>query len=175
MSTLPTTLLDFADATPPRFQPVDDRVMGGRSMSRMRTGDAGVGIFEGVLSPVHDGGFASVRANLESLDLSDGAGIVLRVRGDGRRYRVTLRNDRRMSGTNHQARLEPPADDWAEVVIPFGDFRPRLRGREVPDAAPLDPSRIRQVGFVISDGQAGPFRLEVAWARGWDGKEPLPE
>ncbi|WP_369294113.1 CIA30 family protein [Klebsiella pneumoniae] len=31
----------------------------------------------------------------------------------------------------------------------------------------LDPSRITQVGLMIVDRQAGPFRLEVAWLDAW--------
>ena len=36
-----------------------------------------------------------------------------------------------------------------------------FRGREVPGAPPLNPARIRQVGLMIAERQAGPFAVEV--------------
>jgi Complex I intermediate-associated protein 30 (CIA30). len=38
---------------------------------------------------------------------------------------------------------------------------PVWRGRYVRGAKPLDRSSIRQVGFMISDGKAGPFQLDI--------------
>jgi hypothetical protein len=43
----------------------------------------------------------------------------------------------------------------------LGEFRPSFRGRAVPDAPPLDPARVRQVGLLIADRQAGPFALAM--------------
>jgi hypothetical protein len=38
---------------------------------------------------------------------------------------------------------------------------PTFRGRVVATAPPLDPGRVRQVGLMIADRQAGAFRLAV--------------
>ena len=35
--------------------------------------------------------------------------------------------------------------------------------RLVSDARPLAPAGIRSLGFMISDGQAGPFELLIDW------------
>lgn len=43
------------------FSPVDDRVMGGRSESRLRHEPAGNAVFDGEASLADGGGFASVR------------------------------------------------------------------------------------------------------------------
>jgi monofunctional biosynthetic peptidoglycan transglycosylase len=140
--------------------------MGGRSASRFRATRDGTGIFEGVVSLENNGGFASVRAGIESADLSGLTGVRLRVRGDGHRYRLTLRNDRKLSGLNYMHDFPTTAGEWTEVILPFAGFQASIRGYRPPDAPPLDPSRIRQVGLMIADKQAGPFRLEVAWIRG---------
>lgn len=160
---------DWTTPGGPRPEAVDDRVMGGRSRSRFRLSEDGTGIFEGVVSLENQGGFASVRAGIENVDLGSAKGVVIRAKGDGARYRLALRNDRRMAGINYFHDCHPPADEWAEIALPFTGFRPSLRGRTPPQAPPLDPRRIRQIGFMIADGQAGPFRLEVAWVRGWHG------
>jgi monofunctional biosynthetic peptidoglycan transglycosylase len=36
-----------------------------------------------------------------------------------------------------------------------------FRGFAVRDAGRLDPARVRQIGFLIADKQAGGFRLEI--------------
>lgn len=162
-------LLDFSAPQAPRFQAIDDRVMGGRSGSRMRRTPEGTGIFEGLVSLENRGGFASVRGSIPETDLSVSDGVRIRVRGDGRRYRLVLRNDGRFSGVNHMQDFQPPAGRWWEVGLPFRGFEPSVQGSRPRHARPLDPSRIKQVGFMIADGEEGPFRLEVAWIRGWDG------
>ncbi len=67
---------------------------------------------------------------------------------------------------NYQAEFATSDGDWVEAFLPFDDFEVRRRGSKPRNAEPLDPSRIRQVGLMVSDGHPGPFRLEVAWIRG---------
>lgn len=165
MDNLGPFLVDFSEPGAPDPSPVNDQVMGGRSVSRWRRDAGGYGVFEGLVSLADGGGFASVRAALENTDLSGHAGVVVRVRGDGKRYRLILRNDRGLSGINHMHDFVAPDGEWREVVLPFAGFRPSRRGRTPPDAPPLDPARIRQLGLMIADRQAGPFHLEVAWIR----------
>lgn len=171
MATPTPFLLDFSEPGAPRLDPVDDVVMGGRSASRFRRTGEGTGVFEGRVSLAAGGGFASVRGTLDDTDLSDCPGVLLRVRGDGKRYRLTLRNDRRLSGVNWMQPLEPPAGEWVELPLPFSGFEPSRMGYRPSNPKPLDPAHIRQVGFMIADRQDGPFRLELAWIRGWDGSE----
>lgn len=40
--------------------------------------------------------------------------------------------------------------DWTTVFIPWHEFVLVKRARSVPDYPPLDPSRIRQFGLVLS-------------------------
>jgi NADH dehydrogenase [ubiquinone] 1 alpha subcomplex assembly factor 1 len=42
---------------------------------------------------------------------------------------------------------------------------PTFRGRVLTDVPPLNPAEGNSVGFIISDKQAGPFRLEVGWIK----------
>jgi hypothetical protein len=47
------------------------------------------------------------------------------------------------------------------VAIPLAAFRARFRGRVLDDAPPLDPARVRELGFMIGERQAGPFALAL--------------
>ena len=42
---------------------------------------------------------------------------------------------------------------------------PTFRGRILTDVPPLNPAKVSSVGFLISDKQKGPFKLEVAWIK----------
>lgn len=58
-----------------------------------------------------------------------------------------------------QQQLSGMPGEWVDV--PFDRFRPVFRGRNVPDAPPLNPSEIGEVALMIKDRQEGPFRLLV--------------
>jgi NADH dehydrogenase [ubiquinone] 1 alpha subcomplex assembly factor 1 len=140
--------------------PVDDRVMGGLSWSRAAASAEGL-VFAGDLSLEQNGGFASIRTRPRGYDLAGTRALVLRVRGDGKTYKLGIRTDDAFDGVQYQARFLTRADGWEDVRLPIADFAPRFRGRPVP-APPLDPARIRTFGLLIADRQAGPFRLVVA-------------
>lgn len=151
---------DQPEATAP-WQAIDDRVMGGVSASRMHHDPAGHGVFSGEVSLENNGGFASVRAVAEVPEAATGAlACLLEVRGDGRRYKFNLRTDGGFDGITHQASFQPPAGEWAVVRLPLEGFVATWRGRPA-SAGPISAAQIRQVGLLIADRQAGPFRLDV--------------
>lgn len=145
------------------WEAVDDRVMGGVSRSRVRHDPAGHAVFEGTLSLLQGGGFASVRADV-ALPADGGAprAWLLEVRGDGRRYRFSLRTSGGFDGVSYQASLQPPAGEWRMVELASADFVPTFRGRVV-DALPLDPARVRKIGLMLADRQPGTFALALRW------------
>jgi hypothetical protein len=157
-------LLDFVEPDEVAlFRPVDDVVMGGVSRSRFEQAEPGVARFSGEVSLEQGGGFASVRTPPRDWGAQGARALLLRVRGDGRRYKLTLRTDDAFDGVQYQARFEPAAGEWTVVQLPLADFTASFRGRPVSGAPPLDPAAIRALGFMISDRQAGPFELLVDW------------
>jgi hypothetical protein len=140
---------------------IDDAVMGGVSSSRLRHDPAGCAVFEGKVSLERNGGFASVRSRPGNLGVPGASTYLLEVCADGKRYKLNLRTDDAFDGVNYQARFDAPAGLWTTVRLPLGDFRPTFRGRIVSGAPPLDPARVRQVGLMIADRQAGGFRLAI--------------
>jgi NADH dehydrogenase [ubiquinone] 1 alpha subcomplex assembly factor 1 len=146
------------DMTPGPWQTINDGVMGGISSSRMVQEDGGLS-FEGQLSLENNGGFASVRRPLD-VDLSKAAGVRLDVRGDGRTYQFRVRQDERFDGVAWRAEFST-SGEWQTVELAFDEFVPVFRGRRVPDAGPVVPATIRQIGFMLADKTPGPFKLEI--------------
>jgi monofunctional biosynthetic peptidoglycan transglycosylase len=141
--------------------PVNDVVMGGVSRGLLEANGNGSAVFHGEVSLEHNGGFASIRSKPEPRDLSACTGIELRVCGDRRRFKLNLKADRLLDGILHRARFETEPGSWQTIRLPFTDFQPTFRGRVLEAAEPLDLSRITSLGLMISDRQAGRFRLEV--------------
>jgi len=144
--------------SPDPWRAINDGVMGGVSSGRMVQSGENLR-FEGALSLENNGGFASVRRLVDE-DLSEATGIRLQVRGDGRTYQFRLRQDGRFDGVAWRAEFTTTGD-WQSVDISFDDFVPVFRGRRVPQAGPVVPPAIRQIGFMLADKTPGPFALEV--------------
>ena len=163
-------IMDIVDFSQPESLPwsiVNDGVMGGRSSSDLERTGEGTALFKGFVSLENNGGFASVRARLESVDLSVYEGVTVRFRGDGRRYQVRFRMDGSFDGVAYQTEFATTAGEWTEVTLPFRGFMPSFRGRVPRGAGPLEPALIRQMGFLIGDKKEGPFQLEIAWVRAY--------
>jgi hypothetical protein len=156
-------LLDFSSTTDSAaWQVVNDDVMGGISTSRFEQ-VGGVAVFQGEISLENNGGFASVRSQPARHDLTGCDAFVVRVRGDGHRYKFTVRTDGGFDAPLYQCAFETKRGKWQEHRLPFQDFVPTFRGRVLTGIPPLEPSRVASVGFLISGKQAGRFRLEIAY------------
>lgn len=151
---------------------IDDVVMGGVSESNIRLHES-VALFSGTVSTANSGGFASVRTRTfdPPLNLSGYAGIVLRVKGDGNRYKFMLRTETDWDGVAYCRSFDTVADTWLTVQIPFSELVPIFRAKTVVNAKPLEPSCIRAVQLMLSkfeyDGALNPaftpgsFQLQV--------------
>jgi hypothetical protein len=150
-------LLDFSQPEVVRaFRVVNDDVMGGVSTSRLSPA-AGAMLFDGTVSLENNGGFASFRGPVR---FPAGSGVLLlTVRGDGRRYKLTLKLDDGSSTPQYQAAFVAPPE-WQTLRFKSDDFAASFRGRAV--AAPtVRFADVQYVGLLISDQQAGAFRIEV--------------
>jgi len=147
----------------PRWIAVNDGVMGGLSQGGPVVAD-GQMQFSGELSLANNGGFSSVRSVGRNFDLSDAAAVLLRVRGDGRRYQLRLATDARYRGTSvsYGAAFDTTAGEWTVVRLPLDSLQPTVRGLALP-GPPLDPTQVREIGVLIGDKREGPFALTVDW------------
>ena len=143
------TLYDFAhEGSIVRFRPINDGVMGGVSSGELVAARGGEGaLFQGVVSFENNGGFASVRSLPEDHRLAGYSGVTLRVKGDGKRYKVTLKTSPALDGVQYQARIQPPVGEWMDLSIPFSAFIPTFRGRVLNDVSGIDPAIDRDRGL----------------------------
>ncbi|GAX62547.1 NADH:ubiquinone oxidoreductase complex I intermediate-associated protein 30 [Candidatus Scalindua japonica] len=150
---------------------LNDGVMGGLSQSQIDYSDSNTAIFKGTVSLENNGGFASTRTIPRPYDLDGYNGILLRVKGDGRIYQLRLRTSDRLDGVSYRYPFATEADTWMKVSIPFHECVPVFRGRILEDVEPIRPEEIQQIGFLISNKQAGEFQLEIDWIKAYTQKQ----
>ncbi len=158
-----TTLCEFDSVdSVTNWVSVDDRVMGGVSVSQMSYAGDGLALFSGNMSLANNGGFASVRLADSVYDLSEFTGVELRVRGGNLTYQFRFQTDiARISYT--QPFVAP--DEWTTVRLPFEAFEATFFGRRVVDAPAMNTSFLRTLTFMLSDSQAGEFELLIDWIK----------
>jgi monofunctional biosynthetic peptidoglycan transglycosylase len=165
-------IVDFTEPEGAQWIIVNDGVMGGLSTSDLELTEESTGLFSGFVSLDNNGGFASIRATFQSMDLSPYRGVTLKVRGDGRRYQLRFRLDGTFDGVAYTTEFDTNPGEWMEIDLPFQAFQPTFRGRVPRRAGPFDLTRIRQMSFLIGDKKEGPFKLEIAWVRTLDQEGP---
>ena len=146
-----------------RWMVVNDDVMGGVSKSKIYLHSEGYLLFAGEVSTNYGGGFASVRTDYKNWDIGHYAGFILRVKGDGKNYQFRCRLGNNINQIAYRHYFQANNEDWQEILLPFKEFVPTFRGRVLTNFPQLDPKKIKQLGFMISDKQVGYFKLEIDW------------
>jgi len=150
-------MLDFSSPDVVRtFQVINDGVMGGLSRSRLDPA-SGCMSFTGEVSLENNGGFASFRGPVRFP--ADAKALLLTVRGDGRRYKLTIKLDDDAGTAQYQAAFVA-SREWRTLRFLPADFQASFRGRAVA-APPVQFADVRYVGLLISDKQSGPFTIEL--------------
>ena len=155
-------ITDFTNLAAQKWKTVNDGVMGGLSYSHLQIQEDGNGVFIGEVSLENGGGFASVK-NQTPLNLEGFENIHIRVKGDGKQYSFRLRTGNAMQ-KNHWAyeiRFQTDVETWEKVKLPLSEFKAVYRGKLLNNVPEIDLSAIKEYGFLISDRQSGPFRLEI--------------
>lgn len=159
------TLYDFSsEAQASDWRIVNDGVMGGVSQSNFNV-EPDYAVFEGEISLENNGGFASVRAFSSQLDLEGYTHISIRVKGDGKRYQFRIRDDNGFDGVSHRHYFDTTNREWQVITFPLDDFVPVFRGRTLSNVGKIKAEKIQQVGFLIANGKAEKFRLEIDWIK----------
>ncbi|KMT04452.1 hypothetical protein BVRB_8g181240 [Beta vulgaris subsp. vulgaris] len=169
---------------------LDDVVMGGVSQSTFvidpKGGENGgaAGIFSGNVSTANNGGFTSVRTRNFSVpeDLSGYDGLELRLKGDGRRYKLIIRTSSDWDTVGYTAGFDTVEGQWQLIKVPFSSLKPIFRARTVFDAPPFDAHNVVSLQLMFSkfeyDGKLnptfveGPFQLPLSTIRAYI-QEPI--
>ncbi|MEN9633156.1 MAG: hypothetical protein RL077_1560 [Verrucomicrobiota bacterium] len=160
----PVELFGFSgNANEPAWVAVNDGVMGGVSSGDAKL-IAGSLHFRGVLSLENNGGFSSIRSRGPIRNFSKVKSIVLRLKGDGRTYRLQLATNAefRRARVSYQAEFRTTLGEWTEVSVPLASFVPMFRGQTL-SGPPMDRAQIEEIGISLSDGKPGKFLLEIDW------------
>lgn len=164
---------------------LDDVVMGGVSQSQLRWGEGQL-LFTGQVSTANGGGFVSTRTRNwdPPLDWSAFAGLELRLRGDGQRYKFFLRDQRGWDSPAYAYAFDTQAAAEETVRIPFAEMVATFRARLLPNAPPLNTRCIYSLQLMLSkfeaDGSLNPrfrpgsFQLGLRWIGAYR-RDPLPK
>lgn len=145
----------------------NDGVMGGLSQGKVSQTEAGDLLFSGTLSLQNNGGFSLLEINETPLDFAGAKGVKLKVKGDGRDYKVRFRTDEkyRFSRVGFDATFSTVAGEWAMVEVPFSALKASWRGRALDRE--FDSKKVERMGIMLADKKEGAFRLEVAMIEPW--------
>ena len=116
--------------------------------------------FEGFLSLENNGGFASVRHDLNNINLSSTEGIFIKVKGDGRKYQFRIRSQA-SRWANYSQEFKTKKDTVQSFFLPYKNFKPSWRGRSVRNVPTLTGKDVRGIGFLLGDKVQGKFKLDI--------------
>ena len=142
---------------------VNDTVMGGRSQARLELKRGSYANFNGYLSLKNNGGFASIRAYYPP-DLANVKSILIKIRGDGRRYNFRIRGNA-SSWASYTHSFDTIKGEWIEKELIIDDFYPVYRGYSLKNMPLLSEIIIKEIGIMISDKTEGPFNIEIDWIK----------
>lgn len=143
---------------------INDDVMGGRSSGQLDMNEEAL-LFTGKLSLANNGGFASLRSPWSRYDLSDYETVVMRVRGKGGEFGITLEVSKAYYEPNFRF-LFTPGEEWTELEIPMNQFEKTRLGSSMGDRLnPKQAANIIRIGFIKSDKRTEDFALEIDYLR----------
>ncbi|MEG5046470.1 CIA30 family protein, partial [Microcoleus sp. B4-C1] len=117
------------------------------------------------------------------LNLAGFSGLQLRVKGDGKRYKLIVRSEAKWDGIGYCYSFDTVYNIWITVTVPFDELIPVFRAKTVKDGSKFDASSIFSFQLMLSkfeyDGALNPkftpgiFQLELESIKA-DGGQTLP-
>ena len=159
MNTSDALIFNFTkEANLSSWQVIDDGVMGGRSQGNFAINEEGNAVFEGTVSLDNYGGFSSVRHRLLEKDISKYTKVLLRIKGDGKKYQFRIKEKRRdyySYVTTFQT-----TNEWQTITLEMHQMYLAFRGRTL-NMDNLKPNKIEEIAILIGNKKAEKFRLEI--------------
>lgn len=153
------TLYDFNKKSDiSNWKVIDDVVMGGRSAGEFYLNNDGHGVFEGSISLENNGGFSSVRYLGDKIALLDQNKIIIRLKGDGKKYQFRIK----ANSSDYYSYVYDfeTSGTWETITIPLNSFQPSFRGSKlkIPN---FSSKRIDEIGFLIGNKENEKFKLII--------------
>ena len=137
---------------------VDDVVMGGKSSGNFKLDSSGNGMFYGAISLENNGGFSSLRYRAEPISTKGFQNIVLRVKGDGKRYQFRVKAN--LNQSYSYVNYFTTSGQWETITIPLKELFPRFRGRNL-NIPNFSADSISELGFLFGNKKAEDFKLII--------------
>lgn len=138
---------------------VNDDVMGGRSQASFELTADGTGLFKGKISLENNGGFSSLRHNMDALQTKDYTTLAVRLKGDGKNYQLRIR-EKESDYFSYIATFET-SGEWETIEVSLAEMYPSFRGRKL-DGPNFNGNSMVELTFLIGNKKAESFALEIA-------------
>ena len=157
--------IQFGSAMNEPWRTLNDGVMGGLSEGVLMLDDTSMR-WTGQTRLENNGGFASIRAPWGHHDLRARNQAIVRCRGTGGPFKLTLENSQRWWMPYAYAEFDP-SGEWQDIVLDLEDFS--WSQAQMGDLKRVSPSSdladVLRFGLMKYDGTAQMFELEVASIR----------
>ena len=164
LQTAAPVLTDPPEYSNDRWEIFTDERLGGNSSASITVDSSGSVIFSGKLSLKSGGGVAQVISPPYEHNFKEYTGISMKVRGDGKTYRLSILEDPLSPDRQHfEYPFETKKGHWKEIQIPFDKFRSAYYGIPVLDQEMM-AEKIKHISFIVSD-QQGAFSLIIDWVK----------
>jgi hypothetical protein len=147
-----------------KWRIVNDGVMGGLSSSTVSVNDDKI-IFTGTVSLENNGGFASLRSPVKDYNFEKFSGIEIKIKGDGKRYSISMKETTYFSGYFYTSTFETKKDEWVTIRIPFEQFKLYYFGKETKSGKKIPLNNIKEISLLIGDKQEGDFTAEIDYIK----------
>lgn len=139
------------------WQTTNDTVMGGVSQSSIYVDNHGYGVFSGKVSTENNGGFAMIRHST-SVKCSPSSKIVLRVKGDKKKYQFRLKSKKYQRFW--YVHTFKTTGEWQTIQLNLNDFYPSFRGVKL-NKPNFSENEISEIAFLIGNKKNEFFELKI--------------
>lgn len=152
-------LFDFNKNTNTKeWRIIDDTVMGGRSFGKFKIDDAGNGVFYGDVSTANNGGFSSVRYQMNRKAVSNYTKVAIRLKGDGKNYQLRIKED--ANSYYSYITTFKTSGEWETITLNFKDLYPSFRGQTL-NLTNFKGDFLEEIVFLIGNKENESFELTL--------------
>lgn len=148
---------------------INDTLLGGKSKSCFEINSEHQAVFSGELSDAIKQCFTSVRLLKQNFSLEGFDGIMMKLIGDGRKYKCHLKSDAQHDDIEYEFEFIAKPNEWMLIKIPFNKFRPTYRGHHLHNIPSITSNSIRMISFSVDHyTQTGKFKLTIDWINAYE-------